>query len=86
MNQRTPKTKKTNSQTVRLPIELYDKVAEVALQEDTTMNTMIIRLLNMGLDHQINFEKAVRDFVFRKVSTTEMENLIHGNPDLTIRT
>jgi predicted DNA-binding ribbon-helix-helix protein len=84
MNQRTPKT--TNNQTVRLPMDLYERIAELAMREDTTMNTMIIRLLHMGLGHQANFEKAVRDFVFRIVSKEEMDKLTYGNIDTTVRT
>jgi hypothetical protein len=78
MNQRTPKSKTTNSQTVRLPIGLYERIAELALREDTTMNSMIIRLLNLGLGNQANFEKAVRDFVFRVVSPQELKDLADG--------
>jgi hypothetical protein len=78
MNHPTPKTKTTNNQTVRLPMDLYVNIADLALREDTTMNTMIIRLLNLGLGYQTDFEKAVRDFVFRTVSKEELDILIHG--------
>ena len=84
MNQTTPDTKPTkkvkvtNNQTVRLPIALYERIAELALREDTTLNTMIIRLVTLGLGHQANFDKAVRDFVFRIVTRQEVENL--ANP------
>lgn len=78
MNQSTPKTKQTNCQSVRLPMDLYEQIAELALREDTTMNSMIIRLVNMGLGHQSNFEKAVRDFVFRTVSPQELKDLANG--------
>lgn len=78
MNQRTPKAKATNCQSVRLPMDLYEQVAELALREDTTMNSMIIRLINLGLGHQNDFEKAVRDFVFRTVSPQELQDLING--------
>lgn len=78
MNQHTPKAKLTNTQSVRLPMALYERVADMALQEDTTMNSMIIRLINLGLGHQVNFEKAVKDFVFRYVTKEEVESLANG--------
>lgn len=79
MNQSTPKEKTTNTQSIRLPIELYERIAELAINDGTTMNAMILRLINLGLGHQTNFEKAVRDFVFRYVTKEEMEKLQNGN-------
>lgn len=78
MNQRTPKAKATNCQSVRLPMDLYEQVAELALRDDTTMNSMIIKLIKLGLGEQYQFEKAVRDFVFREVSQRELQELIDG--------
>lgn len=78
MNQTKPKAKQTNCQSVRLPMPLYEKVAELALREDTTMNSMIIKLINLGLGQQTDFEKAVRDFVFRTVSPQELKDLMNG--------
>jgi hypothetical protein len=77
MNQSTPtqKVKTTNNQTLRLPMGLYERIAELALREDTSMNSMIIRLINLGLGHQANFDKAVRDFVFRVVTKEEVDRL-----------
>lgn len=80
MNQPKPKPKMTNTQSVRLPMALYDQVADLALNEDTSLNSMIIKLINLGLGHQRDFEKAVRDFVFRTVSQDEMRELINGKP------
>lgn len=54
---------------------LYERIAELALREDTSMNSMIIRLINLGLGHQANFDKAVRDFVFRVVTKEEVDRL-----------
>lgn len=78
MNQSTPKIKTTNTQSVRLPMDLYEKIAELALQEDTSMTVAIIRLIKLGLGSQANFERAVRDFVFREISKKELEELSHG--------
>jgi predicted DNA-binding ribbon-helix-helix protein len=78
MNQKTPKQKTTNTQSIRMPMELYERVAELALHEDVSMTNMIIKLVNLGLGHQVNFEKAVRDFVFRIVTRQEVERMANG--------
>lgn len=59
-------------------MDLYEQVAELALRDDTTMNSMIIKLIKLGLGEQKQFEKAVRDFVFRTVSASELKELIDG--------
>jgi len=61
-----------------MPMELYERVAELALHEDVSMTNMIIKLVNLGLGHQVNFEKAVRDFVFRIVTRQEVERMANG--------
>lgn len=81
MNQETPKakTKVSNTQSVRLPMDLYEVVAEMALREEVAMNTVILRLIKFGLQQQVNFEQAVRDFVFRRVTPKEAEKLANGD-------
>lgn len=84
MNQSSPKTKTTNTQSVRLPMALYERVADLALREDVSMTNMIIRLITLGLGHQENFEDAVRRLFFRIVSKEELESITNGKaPDLT---
>jgi len=81
MNQETPKakTKVNNTQSVRLPMDLYEVIANMAIKDEVAMNTVILRLIKFGLQQQVNFEQAVREFVFRRISPKEAEKLAHGD-------
>jgi predicted CopG family antitoxin len=78
MNQTTPKAKTVNTQSIRLPMDVYEKVAKIALEEDTSMTAVILRLINFGLGHHLDFEQAVRQMFFRYVTQEEVKDLANG--------
>lgn len=79
MNQRTPRQKKVvNTLSVRLPPELYNQVAEIALEKGDTLNSVFIDLVTKGLKQSTDMQRAVEDFVISIVSPERMKELLNG--------
>lgn len=79
MNQQTPRTKKAvNTLSVRLPPELYNKIAEKALEQGDTLNSVFIEIVTKGFEQDANMQRAVEDFVISIVSPERMRELLHG--------
>lgn len=79
MNQTQPKSKKVvNTLSVRLPPELYSKIAEIALDRNDTLNSVFIEMVEAGLDGKAAERQIIEDFILTVVTRERMKELIHG--------
>lgn len=84
MNQKTPRQKKVvNTLSVRLPPELYNQIAEIALEKGDTLNSVFINVVTKGLERSADNQRAIEDFVISVVSPERMKELIHGRQGIT---
>jgi predicted DNA-binding protein len=82
MNHAQPKPKKVvNTLSVRLPPELYNRIAEIALERGDTLNSVFIEMVSAGLDRKAAEAKIIEDFVLSVVSQERLKELIHGKPE-----
>lgn len=79
MNQDSPKPKTVCTLSVRLPPELYNKIAEKALATGDTLNGVFIQVVRIGLDKKENQDQALRDFVFSVITRERMKELLDGH-------
>lgn len=84
MNQTKPKPKKVvNTLSVRLPPELYNRIAEIALDRGDTLNSVFIEMVGLGLDRKAAEEQVLQDFILQHVPQERLRELIHGKSNLT---
>jgi predicted DNA-binding protein len=84
MNQTQPKVKKVvNTLSVRLPPELYNRIAEIALERNDTLNSVFIEMVSAGLDKKASEQQVLQDFIFQYVPQEKLKELIHGRQDLS---
>lgn len=81
MNQTSPKPKTVNTLSVRLPPELYNQIAEMALTTGDTLNGVFIKVVRLGLSREVDRDQAVRDFVFSVVTKERMRELLDGKSE-----
>lgn len=87
MNQRTPRQKKVvNTLSVRLPPDLYNKIAEIALERGDTLNSVFIETVQKGLERNVDTQRAIEDFVISIVTPERMRELIHGRTPTHVTT
>ena len=80
MNQTQPKPKKVvNTLSVRLPPELYNQVAEIALEQGATLNSVFIELVDSGLNYKQKERQILENFIISVISEDKLKELIHGN-------
>ncbi len=83
MNQTQPKSKKmVNTLSVRLPPELYNQVAEIALEKTTTLNSVFIELIQAGLVRKDMEQQILENFIISVVSPEKLKELINGKPQI----
>lgn len=81
MNQSQPKPKKVvNTLSVRLPPELYNRIAEIALERIDTLNSVFIEMVEAGLDRKAIEAQVIQDFVLSVVSPEKLKELMNGKP------
>lgn len=84
MNQMQPKLKKVvNTLSVRLPPELYNRIAEIALDRGETLNSVFIEMVEAGLDRKAAEEQIIQDFILTVIPQEKLRELIHGKKDLS---
>jgi len=84
MNQSQPKPKKVvNTLSVRLPPELYNRIAEIALERNDTLNSVFIEMVEAGLDRKTAETKVLQDFFLQHIPHDKLKELINGNANLT---
>ncbi len=87
MNQSQPKPKKpVNTLSVRLPPELYNKIAEMALDRGETLNSVFIEMVHLGLDRKSNEEAVIQRFITEIVPQERLKELINGRPQKAVVT
>jgi predicted DNA-binding protein len=87
MNQMQPKHKKVvNTLSVRLPPDLYNKVAEIALERGTTLNSVFIELVDSGLNFKAREQQILENFIVSVVTPERLKELINGQPQIRITT
>lgn len=79
MNQTAPKPKTIHTLSARLPLDLYNAIAEEALATGETLNGLFIKYLRIGMERNADREQAVRDFIFSIVTEERMKELLRGN-------
>lgn len=55
----------TRTVSIRLPMELYYKIAELAQADGTSLNNKIHQLCRLGMGEHVSVEDAVRRLVLR---------------------
>lgn len=88
MNQTKPKSKKVvNTLSVRLPPEIYNQIAEIALDRGDTLNSVFIEMVSAGLEQKAVEQQILQDFILQYVPQERLKELIHGkNPSTLITT
>jgi predicted DNA-binding protein len=82
MNHTQPKSKKVvNTLSVRLPPELYNRIAEIALERGDTLNSVFIEMVGTGLDRKIVEERILQDFILTYIPQERLKELIHGRQE-----
>lgn len=69
---------KRHTFSIRIPEDLVVEVSRLAQERKTDRNAVMNEMLRFGLRRTADFEKAVRDFVFREVTKEEMLRLETG--------
>lgn len=83
MNQSQPKLKKqVNTLSVRLPPELYNKIAEMALERGETLNSVFIEMVQLGLDRKSSEELIIQTFITNIIPQERLKELINGRPQI----
>lgn len=81
MNHTQPKPKKVvNTLSVRLPPELYNRIAEIALERGETLNSVFIEMVGAGLDRKAAESEILQEFILQYVPQERLKELIHGKP------
>lgn len=84
MNHTQPKPKKVvNTLSVRLPPELYNRIAEIALDRGETLNSVFIEMVGAGLDRKVQEQQILQDFIFNHIPREKLKELIHGRQEIT---
>lgn len=78
MNQDTPKPKTVNTLSVRLPPQLYNQIAEKALNTGDTLNGVFIKVVTLGLQRELDQDEMIRNFIFTIVTKERMQELLDG--------
>lgn len=87
MNQVQPKQKKVvNTLSVRLPPNLYNQVAEIALERGTTLNSVFIELVDSGLNFKDRERQILENFILSIVSEEKLKELTNGQAKIRITT
>lgn len=69
---------KRHTFSIRIPEDLVVEVSRIAQERDTDRNAVMNEMLRYGLHRKMEFDRAVRDFVFREVTKEEMLRLGGG--------
>ena len=84
MNHREPRTKKVvNTLSVRLPPEIYNQIAEIALERGDTLNSVFIEMVGAGLERKAAEAQILSEFILQYVPQERLKELIHGKTDIT---
>lgn len=84
MNQKQPKPKKVvNTLSVRLPPELYNQVAEIALERGDTLNSVFTEMVAAGLNQKASEQQVLEDFIIQHIPRDKLKELINGKPSIT---
>lgn len=87
MNQKQPKLKKVvNTLSVRLPPDLYNQVAEIALDSNSTLNSVFIELVDSGLNFKEREQQILENFILSVVTPERLKELIHGKAQVRVTT
>jgi predicted HicB family RNase H-like nuclease len=55
------------SLTIRIPLELYIELADLANTEGTSLNEKISQLIQLGLGQHVNLDAALRRLLIKEV-------------------
>jgi hypothetical protein len=78
MNQKEPR-QEVKTLSIRIPIELYVKVSQYALDNELpSLNGAIVDLMNSGLEANTERDKIISQFVLEFVPKETLEKLING--------